>query len=48
MERWQSEGQPAARQVLREKTRALLADAPAPDDYEELVGRGSEYIKTIS
>lgn len=44
MERWQAAGSPTARQVLREKTQALLADASAPEDYEELVGRGSEFI----
>ncbi len=44
MERWQAEGRPDARQVLREKTRALLADLPAPEDYEELLGKGNEFI----
>ena len=48
MERWQAEEQPEARQVLREKTRALLTDLPTPDDYEELVGKGSEFIKCLS
>jgi trimethylamine:corrinoid methyltransferase-like protein len=44
MEKWQAEGQPDARQVLREKTQALLADLPAPEGYEELVGKGEEFI----
>ena len=44
MERWQAERQPDARQVLREKTQALLADLPAPDDYDELVEKGSKFI----
>lgn len=48
MERWQAEGQPEARQVLREKTRALLANLSAPEDYSELVGRGGEYISRFS
>jgi trimethylamine--corrinoid protein Co-methyltransferase len=48
MERWQSEGQPEARQVLREKTRALLADAPVPEDYEELLGKGYNFIKPLA
>jgi trimethylamine--corrinoid protein Co-methyltransferase len=48
MERWQAEGQPAARQVLRERTRALLADAPAPEDYEEMLGKGNEFIKSLA
>jgi trimethylamine--corrinoid protein Co-methyltransferase len=47
MERWQAEGRPEARQVLREKTQSMLADLPAPGDYNELIGRGSEFIKTL-
>jgi trimethylamine--corrinoid protein Co-methyltransferase len=47
MERWQVEGQPEARQVLREKTRDLLLNLSAPDDYEELVGQGETFIKQI-
>jgi len=45
MERWQAEGRPEARQVLREKTRALLAGLLAPEDYDELVGKGSNFIR---
>ena len=48
MEKWQAEGQPSARQVLREKTQSLLADLPVPDDYGELVGRGSEFIENLA
>ena len=48
MERWQAEGQPSARKVLREKTRSLLADLSAPDDHEELVGKGNEFIKNLA
>lgn len=47
MERWQAEGRPKARQILREKTRGLLADLTALDDYEELVGRGEEFIQSF-
>lgn len=47
MERWQSEKQPSAQGVLREKTRALLADLLAPEDYDELVGKGTEFIKRL-
>lgn len=45
MEKWQAEGQPDARQVLREKTRALLAELPAPEDYEELTAKGDAFIR---
>ncbi len=47
MERWQAEGQPEARQVLREKTQAMLADLSAPDDYADLVGKGTEFIQKL-
>jgi len=45
MEKWQEAGQPAAHQVLRDKTRDLLASAPAPDDHDELMAKGEEFIK---
>jgi trimethylamine--corrinoid protein Co-methyltransferase len=48
MEKWQAEGQPSARQVLHEKTQALLANLPVPEDYEELVGKGNEFIKNFN
>jgi trimethylamine--corrinoid protein Co-methyltransferase len=48
MEKWQAEGQPVARQVLREKTQAMLADLSAPDDYKELVGKGEVSAQMLS
>ena len=47
MEKWQAAGQPEARQVLREKTQALLQELSAPDDYDVLIGKGEEYIKSL-
>lgn len=47
MEKWQAEGQPAARQILREKTQAMIQTLSAPDDYAELIGRGNELIKAL-
>jgi trimethylamine--corrinoid protein Co-methyltransferase len=47
MEKWQEAGQPDTRQVLLEKTQAILSDLSAPDDYEDLIGRGEEFIKSI-
>ncbi len=44
MEQWQLEGQPSAQKVLREKTVELLANAPAPDDFEDLMARGEAFI----
>ena len=46
MEKWQTEGQPDARQVLREKTQDMLNYLPAPLDYEEMVRKGEEYINS--
>ena len=46
MEKWQTEGQPDARQVLREKTQDMINNLSVPDDYEELVGKGEEYINS--
>jgi len=44
MEQWQAEGQPEAKAVLRERTRQLIADAAAPDDYDDLLARGQALI----
>ena len=45
MEKWQEAGEPPARQVLREKTQDLLASLPIPDDHDELIGKGEEFIR---
>jgi trimethylamine--corrinoid protein Co-methyltransferase len=47
MEKWQAEGQPEARQVLREKTQVLLNDLSVPEDGDALVRKGKEYIKSL-
>ena len=47
MEKWQAADQPVARQVLREKTRAILADLSTPEDYDELLGKGEEHIRHL-
>jgi len=47
MEKWQEAGAPPARQVLREKTQDLLAQLPIPDDHDELMGKGEEFIKKV-
>jgi len=44
MEKWQEAGSPPARQVLREKTQDLMVSAPIPDDHDEFIGRGEEFI----
>ncbi len=47
MEKWQEAGAPSANHVLREKTRALIHSAPAPDDHDEFIGKGEAFIKTL-
>jgi trimethylamine--corrinoid protein Co-methyltransferase len=47
MEKWQAAGQPEARQVLREKTQALLKELSAPEDGEALLRKGEDYIKLL-
>jgi trimethylamine--corrinoid protein Co-methyltransferase len=48
MEKWQEAGSPTARHVLREKTQDLLASTSAPDDHDELMGKGEEFISNCS
>jgi len=45
MEKWQDAGAPPARQVLRQKTQDLMAAATAPEDFEDFIGKGEEFIK---
>ena len=47
MEKWQAQGQPNARQLLLEKTRSLIQNLTAPDNYEELIREGEEHIKSL-
>jgi trimethylamine--corrinoid protein Co-methyltransferase len=48
MEKWQANGRPPAIDLLREHTRQLLAGLQAPEDYDELMGRGEAFIKRIA
>lgn len=48
MERWQAEGQPEAKLMLRRKTQTLLAELSAPDGYNEIISKGEEFIKRDS
>lgn len=45
MEKWIKAGQPAARQALRQKTRDLMASAPTPEDHDEYIAKGEEFIR---
>jgi trimethylamine--corrinoid protein Co-methyltransferase len=47
MEKWQSEGHPDARQILREKTQSMLVELTEPQDYKDLIGGGEEFIRNL-
>ena len=41
---WESEGKPKADDILRQHTRELLDNLTPPDDHDELIARGEEFI----
>lgn len=45
MEKWMNAGQPHVQDKLREYTIELLKNLPAPDDHEELMAKGEEFIR---
>ena len=46
---WEAAGKPKADDILRQHTRELLDNLTAPDDHDELIAKGEEFInKTIS
>ena len=45
MEKWLDAGAPPARQVLRQKTQDLISSAKAPDEYDEFIAKGEEFIR---
>lgn len=45
METWVEQNQPSADSVMREKTIALMAEAAAPHDHDELLARGEAFIR---
>ena len=48
MEKWQAEGRPQAIDLLRAHTRQLLDGLQAPEDHDELMGRGEAFIRRIT
>jgi trimethylamine--corrinoid protein Co-methyltransferase len=44
MENWQKAGAPPAHQVLREKTLDLMSAAPIPEDHDEFIKKGEDFI----
>ncbi len=47
LEKWQAQGRPQAIDILRQKTRQLLDHPLVPEDHDELVARGEEFIKSL-
>ncbi len=47
LEKWVDLGRPRANARVRERARDLLAQAPAPDDREEILARGEELIARL-
>ncbi len=45
MEKWIDAGQPHVQKKLREYTIEFLKDLPAPEDHEELMRKGEEFIR---
>jgi trimethylamine--corrinoid protein Co-methyltransferase len=46
LEKWEEEGRPPADRLVRERTRDLLAEAEPPEDHDELLARGEEFLRT--
>ena len=47
MEKWIEAGQPHVQTKLREYTIELLKDLPVPEDHDELIETGEEFIKSL-
>ncbi len=47
MEKWVEAGRPHVQKKLSEYTVEFLKDLPAPDDHEELMKRGEEFIRRV-
>ncbi|RLB42594.1 MAG: hypothetical protein DRH12_05345 [Deltaproteobacteria bacterium] len=47
LEQWQSKGQPKAGDLLRKYASDLVNNLQAPENYEELVAQGEEFIKDL-
>jgi len=48
VEDWAQQGNPRADERLRSHTQQLLDGLEAPDDHDDLIGRGEAYISSIS
>ena len=46
LEKWEEE-RPVGDRLLRERTRDLLAEAPAPDDHDEVLAKGEAFLSRL-
>lgn len=46
-QKWEEAGKPTATQVLREKTRELLDNPKVPEDCDEILEKGAQYIEKL-
>ena len=44
LERWEELGHPRMEQLLRDRTVELLSNQEAPDDHDEIIAKGEEFI----
>jgi trimethylamine--corrinoid protein Co-methyltransferase len=47
MEKWMEAGRPAAQEKLREYTIDMMNHLPVPQDYDETISKGEEYIRQL-
>jgi hypothetical protein len=47
MEKWMEAGQPHAQKKLSEYTIESMKDLPVPEDHEELMRKGDEFIARV-
>lgn len=47
LEKWEEEGNPKIEQLLRDRTVELLTNQEAPEDHDDYIGRGEEFIRKL-
>jgi len=47
LEKWQEDDRPKAEQFLRDKAARLIEEHQPPEDHDELLGRGDEFIRRM-
>jgi trimethylamine--corrinoid protein Co-methyltransferase len=47
LEKWVELGHPSSTQILRDKTKELIDASTAPDDHDEIIGKGEAFIEAM-